>query len=241
MQRSILVLALSVTLSACAAGSSPELTKAKDLCASTEDGRYDLAVEEACGEVIANARSSQDRAVAHNNRGIIYRRADRDQEALADFQEAIRLQPNFTGAYNNRGVIYSKLGEDERAVQSFKTAIRLLPLSPKAYNNYAWHLATRGDYAAALTEAEKAQMRAGENDVVYDTKAHALMGLGQQVEAEEAFVRAMELGGSGVVTEYQEALMRKGYDPGGVDGELDAKTREALAACIRDNCRLLLD
>ena len=64
---------------------------------------------------------------------------------------------------------------------------------------------------------------------------------GNTADAEAAFALAMELGGTPRVRRYQQALTAKGYAPGRSDGVVDGATEAALAACIRDNCRLLLD
>src|SRR3546814_3370369 len=70
---------------------------------------------------------------------------------------------------------------------------------------------------------------------------HVLMGLGRVAEAEEAFAKAIALGKSKRVRLYQLALEKKGYEPGRTDGIPDKATQAALAECIRDNCRLMLD
>ena len=49
------------------------------------------------------------------------------EEALAEYTEAIRLDPNFSVAYFNRGQTYFALGQPEKAVQDYAEAIRLNP------------------------------------------------------------------------------------------------------------------
>jgi Tfp pilus assembly protein PilF len=218
-----------------------DLRTARQLCLAVEDGaRADINLD-GCSTIIANSSSQQELTNAYNFRGVIYSTTARGTLAMADFDEAIRLAPDFSGAYNNRANLLSRQGQSEAAERDYQSAIRSDPGNASAYNNYAWHHLDRGDYAGALPLAEEAVRLKPQGASNHDTLAHALMGAGRPVEAEQSFAKAMELDGIGVIRRYQRALAAKGYDPGRSDGVLDTRTREALAACARDNCRLLLD
>lgn len=238
------ILALPILLAAVLAGCStitPEMAAAQKLCAEIENGAASEAIFDACTKVIDESGERREVALALNRRGSLHRRAGRDEAALKDYKEAARLEPYFTGAYNNRGNIYSAQGDDARAEQSFLAALRADPKNAKAHNNYAWHLATRWRYEEALKRVNQAMALMPDDEIIYDTQAHVLMGLGRVAEAEAAFSKAIEIGGSSVVRQYQKTLIGKGYAAGRSDGVMDEATRAALSACIRDNCRLLLD
>jgi tetratricopeptide (TPR) repeat protein len=53
--------------------------------------------------------------------------------AIADYNEAIRLKPDYADAYNNRGLAYSNLKEYQKAIADFNEAIRLKPDYADAY------------------------------------------------------------------------------------------------------------
>ncbi len=53
--------------------------------------------------------------------------------AIADFNEAIRLNPTLPQAYCNRGVTYLHKGDYDRATADFNEAIRLDPKFAVAY------------------------------------------------------------------------------------------------------------
>lgn len=168
-------------------------------------------------------------------------RMGRDADALEDYDQAIRIAPRHVAAYVNRGSFFSKRGQLDLAEADFQAALELVPNNPVVLNNLAWVYVLRGNYRAALDLVNRALDSKVEPRVGRDTQAHALMGLGQVEAAEEAFLEAAQGRGAGLVRQYQEALIAKGYTPGRSDGVLDAATRAALSACIRDNCRLLLD
>ncbi|WP_193367306.1 tetratricopeptide repeat protein [Pelagibius marinus] len=195
----------------------------------------------ACSELIAAGGSAQARSNAHQVRGAFLARMDRLDEAEADFNAAIALTPKSSTAYANRGNFHSLRGDRDRAFADYETALNLDPENAAAMNNTAWELARYGEYQAAADMMETVLAMAPNQPVAYDTRAHALMGLGRLEEAEAAFEKAAELGGANRVRRYQTALGADGYDPGRTDGVYDEGTRAALSACIRDNCRLLLD
>ena len=166
---------------------------------------------------------------------------NKPQNAANLLGKVIKEHPKFAPAYNNRAELLSARGEDKLAVESYRAAIRADPDNAATFNNYAWHLTSRGDYRGALTQVNRALALEDPQAAAFDTQAHALMGLGETEEAEAAFERAMELGGEVMVRRYQRALSDKGYDSGGIDGAPDAGLRAGIAACIRDNCQLLID
>jgi tetratricopeptide (TPR) repeat protein len=59
------------------------------------------------------------------------------EEALEDFDEAIRLNRWFPHFFNNRGTILRALGQTEKALQDFTEAVKLNPRSPEAVYNRA--------------------------------------------------------------------------------------------------------
>ncbi|XP_053315307.1 tetratricopeptide repeat protein 32 [Spea bombifrons] len=71
--------------------------------------------------------SIEDLAVAFNNRGQIkYFRVD-FYEAMDDYTEAIRVNPNFEVPYYNRGLILYRLGFFDEAIKDFQKVLQLNP------------------------------------------------------------------------------------------------------------------
>ena len=69
--------------------------------------------------------------------GLAYYRLDEYREAIDDYTEAIRLDPDYNphyfSAYYNRGFAYYRLEEYEEAIDDYTQAIRLNPDYTDAY------------------------------------------------------------------------------------------------------------
>lgn len=75
-------------------------------------------------------------AEAYLKRGEAFAGAHKYDQAIADYDMAIRLRPDYAEAYNDRGHAYHwKGGNGDRAIADFTRAIELRPDYPTAYNN----------------------------------------------------------------------------------------------------------
>src|SRR5262245_13793197 len=57
-------------------------------------------------------------ARAYNERGKLYVRLDKLQEAIADYTKALEIEPNFNQALGNRGLAYREGGHDQLAIDA---------------------------------------------------------------------------------------------------------------------------
>lgn len=54
---------------------------------------------------------------------------------LADFDQALRLEPTWTTVYNNRAIVRRRMGDREGAIADFSEVIHLEPKNAVAYFN----------------------------------------------------------------------------------------------------------
>ena len=66
-------------------------------------------------------------AEEHLDAGLNLQQEGKLQEAIAEYDEAVRLDPEFALAFLNRGKAFSDLDQPQRAVEDFGEAIRLDP------------------------------------------------------------------------------------------------------------------
>lgn len=84
-----------------------------------------------------------------------YRFEDNDK-AVAAYNEAIRLDPDYAEAYNSRGSVHYFMGNRDSALADYNEAIRLDPDHGDSYGCRAYIHGENGDYdkaAADLTAA----------------------------------------------------------------------------------------
>lgn len=86
-------------------------------------GRYTEALKLLDKATTTLASEAQDLANLYNLRGIIYLNLHRLDEAYADIQKAIKLDPSIPGFYDDLGDIYFENGQYEEAVNSYEKAI----------------------------------------------------------------------------------------------------------------------
>ena len=119
--------------------------------------------------------------------------AGRYEEALAAYEQGIRLDPNFAVASRNKGYILNELKRYEEALAVCEQAIRLDPNNAWAYYNKGRALNELKRYEEALAAYEQA-IRLDPNLVTaYNNKGVALNGLKRYKEALAAFEQAIRL------------------------------------------------
>ena len=70
---------------------------------------------------------AKNNAEAYNNRGIAYQNKGDNDRAIADYSEAIRLNPKFADAFANRAWAYLSKKDADSAIADFTRAIELNP------------------------------------------------------------------------------------------------------------------
>jgi tetratricopeptide (TPR) repeat protein len=132
------------------------------------------------------------------NRGLGLHFLGRHDEAIADFDAALRLRPTEAVALNNRGFVYHALGHYARARADYVEAIRVGPSHPNAYKNLARLLATCPDPAfrdgrQAVEHARRAvALSQGSNPAWLAIVAAAYAEMGDFSEAVAWQTRAVE-------------------------------------------------
>jgi tetratricopeptide (TPR) repeat protein len=100
--------------------------------------------------------SARNRAIAYNNRGNAKRRNKDAQGAIADYAEAITLDPAYVNATINRGISYEDLGDLDRALADYELAIKLGPKDGYAYSKRADISFRRGQFDQAVADYDRA-------------------------------------------------------------------------------------
>ncbi len=73
-------------------------------------------------------------------------------DAIEDFTQAIRLNPDNGWAYVSRGSAKNKIGEFQSALSDFNKALELDPKDQEAYNNRGFSKKQLGDHDGACSD-----------------------------------------------------------------------------------------
>ena len=141
--------------------------------------------------------------VMHNNYGYMLLESDRADEAIAHFEEAVRINPRFVEAYVNIGVGCLGQGRRDLAVNHWRKVVELKPDSAEVLNNLGWVLAATEDAnyhnsAEAVKFAERAcALTEYGRPEFLDTLAAAYAAMGRFAEAVGTAERAIKLAEAG--------------------------------------------
>jgi len=111
----------------------------------------------ACTRIIQSGEvHGTDLAASYVNRGSRYAGKEDYDRAIADYTEAIRLDPKLDYAFFRRARAYAQKKEHDRAITDYSQAIRLNPKRVPAYvrRGYAYH--SKGDYDRAIADYDLA-------------------------------------------------------------------------------------
>ena len=115
------------------------------------------------------------------------------QEAIAAYDAAIRLQPDFANAYNNRGLAKEKLGQHQAAITDYSRAIEIDPRLASAYNNRGNAKRKLEQYFAAIADLDTAIQLKPDYARAYVNRGSAKSRLGHPTAASEDFDIAISL------------------------------------------------
>jgi len=99
---------------------------------------------------------TENNLIVHNNLGVALVKKGQIDEAINQYQDAIRLKPDYADAHNNLGVALVKKGQIDEAISQYQDAIRLKPDYAEAHNNLGYLLRNQGHIEEAMEHYHKA-------------------------------------------------------------------------------------
>jgi Flp pilus assembly protein TadD len=103
---------------------------------------------------LASAESQEARD--HYNRGVIYQAQGRADLAIAEYQQAVALEPEYGWAWSNLGNVWLSLGKVGEAIDCYQQAIACDPSDASFHNNLGYAYSRQGKLESASSEYEKA-------------------------------------------------------------------------------------
>src|SRR5258707_5352869 len=136
------------------AGLSPAARAALDAAlAALQSNALPEAERHARAAVGAAPRS----AITHNVLGVVLDRSARSNEALTEFNAALKLDPNFISAHNNLGRFFADHGKTSEAIAEFERVLKTDPRHVQAHYNLGALYGDAGDFAKAAEHFARAR------------------------------------------------------------------------------------
>ena len=93
----------------------------------------------------------------HVDQGLASCESGHFDQALKEFNEALKKKPNDPSLYDYRGMAHRCKGMDDKAIQDFNQAMELDPKFARAYRNRGMVYFDRSDFDRSLADLKKAQ------------------------------------------------------------------------------------
>jgi protein O-mannosyl-transferase len=165
---------------------------------------------------------------AHANLGITLGVKDRIDETINQYQETIRLKPDFAEAHYNLGIAFRRKGQIDEAIREYQETIRLKPDYAEAHNNLGTALGGKGQIDEAIRQYQEAIRLKPDYAEAHNNLGTAFSGKGQIDEAISQYREVIRLkpelaearnnlgialGGKGqideAISQFQEAIRLK--------------------------------
>jgi tetratricopeptide (TPR) repeat protein len=158
-----------------------------------------------------------DLAIEHYNRGIAWGAKGDYDRAIADYDQAIRLDPKHTAAYVNRGAAWSDKGDHDRAIADYTEAIRLNPEDADPYVNRGVAWKAKGELDRAIADYDQALRLDAKDEHAYVNRGAAWFYKGDLDRAIADYTEAIRLDSANAYSLYGRgvAKLKKGDTAGG--------------------------
>jgi tetratricopeptide (TPR) repeat protein len=179
-----------------------ELEKGVSILASYSDAWYHLGMaykEKGDGPnaVRAFERAKQQKAWKDpeffNSSGLAYNEVKQYDKAIADFKQAIVLDPKLEEAYNNLGLTYCDAGMLDESIKTLNDAIKLNPKTDKPYYNMGNTYAKAGDYNKAIEWYTKAVALNKDYSDAYNNIGNSFAAMKDYTHAIENYKKVIEI------------------------------------------------
>jgi len=117
----------------------------------------------------------------------------RNAEALASYDKALQLKPDYAKAYYNKGESMLRMGHIAAALDLFDRALRITPVYFKALKAKGDALVQAGRSDAAIVAYEEALKLQPDDSGAANNLGNALLGAGRTAEAIERFQAALRV------------------------------------------------
>lgn len=136
---------------------------------------------------------TKDNAVAHAVLGFALAGQGLKEEAVQEFQTALRIRPDMADVHNDLAVVLQALRRPDEATKHYREAVRLSPRNPLFIANLAQHVAQMGHFDEALAGFRAVLQIEPTNPHLYFLMGKAQRSCGQSESAIQSFRAGLQL------------------------------------------------
>jgi protein O-mannosyl-transferase len=149
----------------------------------------------------------QNAPVAYLNRGTVFGKEKKLDQALEDFNKAIILNPTYAKAYFNRGTVYLEKGSIELAINDFSKTIDLNPEYSQAYFKRGNAYMDLRNPENAIRDFTRTIELSPDNSKAYNNRGLIFGDQGKFDRAKEDFDKAILLNPEDAEAYYNRAIL----------------------------------
>jgi len=154
-------------------------------CIAENDPTADQRISGCTAVIQARKLKGKGLAFAFINRGVAYYQKRQYDQAIDNYDQAIKLNPKYAIAFNNRCAVYNDKGEYDHAIQECNQAIKLNPKYADAFFNRGFSFQDKSQYDRAIQNYDQA--------IKFDPKfAEAFFNRGNIYQNKDQFDRAIQ-------------------------------------------------
>ncbi|NCR16547.1 MAG: tetratricopeptide repeat protein [Microcystis aeruginosa LL13-03] len=128
-----------------------------------------------------------------HEKGLIHAMGKEYEQAIASYDRALEIKPDFHEAWNNRGNALGNLGRYEQAIASYDQALEIKPDKHEAWYNRGVALDDLGRYEEAIASYDQALEIKPDKHEAWTNRGIALVNLGRYEEALASYDQALEI------------------------------------------------
>jgi tetratricopeptide (TPR) repeat protein len=140
-----------------------------------------------------NKGDNTNNATAYVNRGKEHVNKKDYDSAIADFNEAIRINPNDSSVYFYRGYAYYNKNNYDSAIANYSLSIKIDPNNPVTYFNRGNAYFNKNDYSNAIVDYSLSMKINPNNASTYFCRGYAYEAIGDKQRALTDYQSAVQL------------------------------------------------
>ena len=187
----ITALLVVVPLSGALGAGAGSVRSAQTAAAALVRGETSKAVVNYTEALRDTSLTNDRRATILNDRAVAYARLGQTKLAIEDFNQAVRLFPEYAAIYNNRGSLLLALGNANEAIKDFNRAIALAPGYAAAFSNRGGAYAKTGDHDQAIQDFTRAIKLMPQSAAPLSGRGQVHLAVGRPYAAIRDFTRAV--------------------------------------------------